>query len=122
MSRTLLTMLVGAALGLAIAGPGAAQAPSDTLRGRVTDTTGTPLMGARVIVVGTSFAATTGAEGRYVIANVPAGTYRVEAHLIGYAPGLVSDVALKDGQHATVDFRLVSQAIELNPVVTIGYG
>jgi len=97
-------------------------AQGDTLTGRVTDTTGVALAGVRVSVVGTRFGAVTGPDGRYAIADVPPGTYRVQARLIGYAVAEVASLVLTAGQTATADFRLVPQAIELNPVVAVGYG
>src|SRR5438034_5886387 len=97
-------------------------AQGDSLRGRVTDTTGAALAGVRVSVVGTRFGAVTGPDGRYAIADVPPGTYRVQARLIGYAAAEVASVVLTAGQTATADLRLAPQAIELNPVVAAGYG
>src|SRR5207302_3822469 len=59
--------------------------------------------------------------GRYAIADVPPGTYRLQARLIGY--GIAeTDLILAAGQTATADLRLVPQAIELNPIVAVGYG
>src|SRR5213076_868100 len=101
---------------------GSAAAQGDTLTGRVTDTTGAALAGVRVSVVGKRFGAVTGPDGRYAIADVPPGTYRVQARLIGYAVAEVASLVLTAGQTATADFRLVPQAIELNPVVAVGYG
>src|SRR6184192_823776 len=101
---------------------GSEPAQGDTLTGRVTDTTGVALAGVRVSVVGTRFGAVTGPDGRYAIADVPPGTYRVQARLIGYAVAEVASLVLTAGQTATADFRLVPQAIELNPIVAVGYG
>src|SRR5438105_13479190 len=64
----------------------AAQAQHGTVAGRVTDqANGQPLVGARVTVMGTSLVTISRAEGRYQIANVPAGQVTVRATLIGYA-------------------------------------
>ena len=101
---------------------GSALAQGDTLTGRVTDTTGAALAGVRVSVVGTRFGAVTGPDGRYAIAEVPPGTYRVQARLIGYSVAELASLVVTAGQPATADFRLVPQAIELNPVVAVGYG
>jgi len=100
---------------------GSAAAQGDSLTGRVTDTTGASLAGVRISVVGTRFGAVTGPDGRYAIAAVPPGTYRLQARLIGYGIG-ETDVILAAGQTATADLRLVPQAIELNPIVAVGYG
>jgi len=100
---------------------GSAVAQGDSLTGRVTDTTGASLAGVRISVVGTRFGAVTGPDGRYAIADVPPGTYRLQARLIGY--GIAeTDLILAAGQTVTADLRLVPQAIELNPIVAVGYG
>src|SRR5437588_5383624 len=100
---------------------GSAVAQGDSLTGRVTDTTGASLAGVRISVVGTRFGAVTGPDGRYAIADVPPGTYRLQARLIGYGVA-ETDLILAAGQTATADLRLVPQAIELNPIVAVGYG
>src|SRR2546423_9193765 len=66
---------------------GSAMAQVDSLTGRVTDTTGAALAGGRVSAVGTRVGAATGPDGRYALADVPPGTYRVQARLIGYGRG-----------------------------------
>src|SRR2546430_5145697 len=63
-----------------------ARAQQGTVAGRVTDqANGQPLVGARVTVMGTSLVTIARAEGRYQIANVPAGQVTVRATLIRYA-------------------------------------
>jgi TonB-linked SusC/RagA family outer membrane protein len=82
---------------------------------------GTPLSGASVNVVGTRLSATTGTDGRYTIASVPPGTYRVRARTIGYGTVEDSGVVVVGGETATADFRLQAQAVQLEAVVAIGY-
>ena len=61
-------------LGLMIGWAGTAVAQG-IVAGKVTDqANGSPLVGARVVVVGSSATATTNAEGRFRMAGVPAGT------------------------------------------------
>ena len=81
---------------------------------------GAPVASARVTLVGTRYGAETGAEGRYAIADVPDGTYRLRARALGYAPK-DSSVVVHDGQETAVDLVLQRSALELNPVVAIGY-
>ncbi len=81
---------------------------------------GAPLAAVTVTVVGTRFSGGTGADGRYVISGVPPGTYRLRARLLGYAPGDTS-VVVQDGQETVADFGLRGSAIELNPIVAVGY-
>jgi TonB-linked SusC/RagA family outer membrane protein len=84
--------------------------------------TGAPLPGARVTVVGTAHGARAGPDGRYTIGEVPPGTYRMRAQLIGHALGEVADVVVTAGATTTADFRLVPLPITLEQVVVIGYG
>src|SRR5256886_3931584 len=83
--------------------------------------TGAPVARVAISVVGTRLTAETDAEGRYAISGVPPGTYHLRARLLGYAPGDTT-VVLQAAQRAVADFRLQPSAIELNPVVAIGYG
>ena len=82
---------------------------------------GTPLAGAGVTVVGTRFEAATGTDGRYTIAGLPPGTYRVRARLIGYGSVADTGVVVAAGQTTTADIALPQQAVQLETVVAIGY-
>ncbi|MFA6599289.1 MAG: carboxypeptidase-like regulatory domain-containing protein, partial [Ignavibacteriaceae bacterium] len=63
------------------------------IKGKVTDkSNGEPLIGASVVVVGTSFGAMTDIDGNYSISNLSAGTYAVKATYIGYQPTTLSGV------------------------------
>ncbi|HEX2716534.1 MAG TPA: TonB-dependent receptor [Gemmatimonadaceae bacterium] len=96
--------------------------PTGRIAGVVTATeTGQPLAGAHVTVIGTRAGAVTGADGRYLIPIAP-GTYTVRASMIGFGPVAVADVPVVADSLVTVDFRLRHQAVELEQVVTIGYG
>jgi TonB-linked SusC/RagA family outer membrane protein len=84
--------------------------------------TGTPLPGVTVTLVGMARRATTSSDGRYLIADVPAGTYRLQARLIGYTLGDSANVVVTAGQTTTRNFQLQAQAVQLAEVVTVGYG
>src|SRR5438105_7266520 len=101
---------------------GRAARQSGSIAGTVRDsTTGAPVADAAVTVVGTAFTAKTGADGRFAIPGVPAGSYRVRVRMLGYSPSAAS-VTVQEGEQAVVDLQLARSAIELNPVVAIGYG
>src|SRR3989441_7627716 len=79
--------------------------------------TGTPLPGGEVRVLrggNTVAAATTDAFGRYVIHNVPAGSYSVEVRYLGYRSE-TRNVAIGNAV-ARTDFRLVPLPINLSAV------
>jgi TonB-linked SusC/RagA family outer membrane protein len=94
-----------------------------SIAGVVTDKlTRTPLAGAHVTVAGTRFEAATGVDGRFTIADVPPGTYRLSVRLIGYPLQAVDSVTVTAGATATVDVQLQRQAVELEAQVVVGYG
>jgi outer membrane receptor for ferrienterochelin and colicins len=95
---------------------GFAHAQSGTIRGTVTDASGSPIAGVDVVVIGRTFVATTNAQGQYEIRSVPGGTYTVEAIRIGYRSG--STVAtVTGGGVATADFMLTRGAVLLEGLV-----
>src|SRR5256885_12571737 len=93
--------------------------PADgDIGGSVADSaTGTPLPGGEVRIVrggNTIAATTTDAFGRYVIHNVPAGSYRVEVRYLGYRSDTQSvSIGVADAL-ARADFHLVSLPINLS--------
>src|SRR3989475_6163606 len=65
--------------------------------------TGAPLWDTRVTVAGTRFSARADSAGRYTMPDVPPGTYRVQAQIIGYALGEGRGVAVTAGEPHTAD-------------------
>ena len=63
------------------------------ISGRVTDSgTGQPLIGANIIIEGTSLGAATDNDGYFVILSVPPTTYSVRVSMIGSADYVVDNV------------------------------
>ncbi|MCS7228771.1 MAG: TonB-dependent receptor [Candidatus Kryptonium sp.] len=90
------------------------------IAGRVVDReTKEPLIGANVIIVGTTLGAATDMEGRYVILNVPPGVYDVRASYVGYQDETKRGIRVIAGLTAEVNFELPSTAIVAEPVVVI---
>ncbi len=86
---------------------------SATLRGRVTAADGRPLEGARVAVDST--AATTGDDGNFLLARLPAGTQWLSVRAVSRAP-LEQAVDLRDGDTLVVDIPLGGTAVMLDTV------
>src|SRR2546422_3472021 len=88
--------------------------------GSVADSaTGTPLPGGEVRILrgrNTIAATTTDAFGRYVIHNVPAGSYSVEVRYLGYRPETRNVAIGATDALARTDFRLVPLPINLSAV------
>ncbi|HUI29143.1 MAG TPA: TonB-dependent receptor [Candidatus Acidoferrales bacterium] len=88
------------------------------IAGRVVDgSSKEPLVGATVMVVGTSFGAATDLDGRYVILNVQPGVYTVRASAVGYQPVESKNNNVSIDLTTEVDFELNESAVTTEPVV-----
>jgi hypothetical protein len=78
-----------------------------------------PLDGAQVSIEGTGMGALANAQGRYLVLNVPAGTYTVRVTMIGFAT-TQQEVTVTAGGTATADFQLTETALALEELVVTG--
>lgn len=87
-----------------------AQTLGANVRGVVEDESGHRLGNARLTLVnedtGERRQALSGAQGRYVMTVVPAGSYRMEAELTGYRKSVHKGVRVHVGQEIQLDLRL----------------
>lgn len=82
------------------------------VKGKITDLqTGEPLIGANVIIDGTSQGATSDANGEYSILNVDAGTYKLRASFIGYQTVTVDRVRVSGDLTSEQNFALPGEGI-----------
>ncbi len=85
--------------------------------GRVTDAdTKEPVVGATVVITGTTTGVTTGTGGSYELRNVPAGASLTFRH-IGYA-----DEVVPVGTRTEINVGLKANAEDIDQVVVVGYG
>ncbi len=82
-------------------------------------TTNDPLIGANVLLEGTSIGAATNIDGYYVIINVSPGNYNIRASMVGYAPKVVQQIRVSIDQTTEINFLLSSNAIQTEEVVVI---
>jgi TonB-linked SusC/RagA family outer membrane protein len=116
--RVALTAALTAVVGTGVAG---AQA-TGTIVGTVLNAeTRVPLPAATVLVTGTQFVATTTADGRFTIRDVPAGAYTLHARLLGFAP-LEQPVAVVADDTARVTLTLRAVPYSMAPVVITALG
>ncbi|CAN5836973.1 TonB-dependent receptor [soil metagenome] len=64
------------------------QAQTSVVEGRVLGQAGEPIPQAVIRVMGTERGTFTDAEGRFTLRNLAAGTWRIEARAMGFAPGI----------------------------------
>jgi len=78
------------------------------ISGTITDSETTdPIEGALIIVEGTTFSATSGANGKYSIEDIPVGIYDVTATADGYNPETKMAQQVISGETTFIDFALI---------------
>ena len=87
------------------------------IRGKITDAqTGDPLVGANVVVDGTSWGAASDIDGNYIILNIPAGTYVIKTMYMGYRTTSISNVKVNSDLSTELNFKLEVSAIQMGAV------
>lgn len=86
------------------------------LVGAVRDSAGQPISHATVLLPALGRSTTTGADGRYVLRGVPAGTHHVEVMLLGYAPVHAVVTVPASGADVRLDVVMRATAIQLSSV------
>lgn len=90
------------------------------ITGTVTDSrSGDKLPTANVVIDGTRIGASANFDGYYVILNVPPGTYRLSASLLGYKASTVIDVRVEIDQTTEVNFALAEEAVAGEEVLIV---
>jgi len=90
------------------------------IAGRVSDDSGNPLIGATVMVVGTSYGAMTDANGEYFIINLQPGTYNLQASMVGMNSQTYEGVTVTVDQTTPVNFNLSTGAVGSTTVQVTG--
>jgi iron complex outermembrane recepter protein len=89
-----------------------------SLSGKVLDSaTNSPIPSATIYISDLKLGATTDESGNYHFANLPSGTYLVEAHAIGHSTQIKN---ITVSEKALLDFNLGLQYTEESPVVITG--
>jgi outer membrane receptor protein involved in Fe transport len=96
------------------------RAPAGEVRGVVVDSVSRePLLGAQVVVVGTSLGAVTSEDGSYVLPAVPPGRQTIRVRRLGYRTESRT-VEVMDGETLSLEFALAHSASTLDEVLVAG--
>ena len=92
------------------------------ISGKIIDKeTNDPLIGVNVIIKGTYYGSATDLNGRYYISGISAGTYNIEASIIGYKILLQTGISVELGKTTFLDYRMEETVLTLGEeVVVIG--
>src|SRR5262245_51843008 len=105
--RSILFAFIAAFLAFICASRANAQSTGGRIRGTVTDATGGAVAAAKVTITnqanGLQRETETGANGDYILLEVPVGTYEVEVNLTGFKKYLRKSVPLSLNEVLTLD-------------------
>lgn len=97
-----------------------AQAQTATIRGTITDAkTNEPLIGASVLIEGTTSGAAADLDGNFVIHNVGSGTHTLIASYVAYQSVAITDVVVQNNQEIVVNIQMTSDDISLEEVEVV---
>ncbi len=85
--------------------------------GKVIDkTTGETIIGANVIIEGTTTGVSTGLDGDFTLANLPAGSLNIQVSFISYDPVIIERVRVEGGKTTHLDVVLQEANVSIEGV------
>lgn len=79
--------------------------------------TGEAIIGANVVIQGTTIGSATDVEGNFLINNVKEGTYSIVVSYVTYKTNTIPDVVVGTAKRVTLDIPLAEDVAELSEVV-----
>lgn len=96
----------------------ASQAQNGSIGGQVLDVkTNEAIIGANVVIQGTTVGGSTDIDGNFTIANVKPGTYTLSVTYVAYKSQTIADVIVEAGKRTSLQITLVEDIAELEEVV-----
>lgn len=80
--------------------------------------TGEPLIGANVVISGSSIGSSTDVDGKYYLANLNAGTYNIRYFYLGYNTASIN-ISIKEKYVANLNVPLTPSGITVDEIVVV---
>ncbi|WP_430810568.1 MULTISPECIES: TonB-dependent receptor domain-containing protein [unclassified Carboxylicivirga] len=95
-------------------------AQTGRLKGKITDSdTGKELIGAAVVIDGTSTGITTDVMGDYNLSALKPGTYTLRCQYIAYEPQVKEQIVVREGKETIVNFSMDEIKLDLSEVKVV---
>lgn len=78
-----------------------------------------PAVGVNIMIADTYLGAASGQDGRFVILNIPPGTYSVRVDAIGFAPVVLQNVRITTSQTTEINIKLDESVVEGQEVTVV---
>lgn len=89
------------------------------ISGNVLDENKQPVIGANVIIQGTTLGASVGLDGSYYILNIPSGVYILKISAVGYTTNKIENVEVRPGLTTRINVELTTSSVNLKEIVII---
>ena len=97
-----------------------AGAQNGKIKGLVTDEkTNEPLVGATVMLEGTTTGTITDFDGNYTIGNIPPGTYNIRCSFISYETKTIQNITIQANRELEFNFNLGESTVEIGGVEVV---
>ena len=78
-----------------------------------------PAVGVNIMIADTYLGAASGQDGRFVILNIPPGTYSVRVDAIGFTPVVLQNVRITTSQTTEINIKLDESVVEGQEVTVV---
>lgn len=78
-----------------------------------------PAVGVNIMITDTYLGAASGQDGRFVILNIPPGTYSVRVDAIGFTPVVLQNVRITTSQTTEINIKLDESVVEGQEVTVV---
>ncbi|HAW08854.1 MAG TPA: hypothetical protein DCW42_06770, partial [Bacteroidetes bacterium] len=119
-SQKVIKLFLFSLITLLLVSQGAYAQMTGKIAGKVVESTsGTPLVGANVVLLNTSRGASVDRQGNYTISRVKPGSYKIKVTYLGYKEEII-DVTVQSNRTSEINFSLKESTKELENVVVYG--
>jgi hypothetical protein len=90
------------------------------IRGRVVDKqTRDPLVGANILIAGSSYGAAADVNGEFSFVDLPVGTHTLRASYVGYSPMNLEEVRVFNDLTTEIEFPLEVEAVNIQAITVV---